>query len=106
MRYGIIDSTPSEDPLDHGRLHKISRLVEKPLPEDAPSNLAIIGRYVLTPKIFDKLETDPEKPDGTGLGLAIVKMFVEAHGGKVNVETKEGSGSTFRFTLPGKAEVG
>ena len=57
-------------------------------------------------KIFDKLETDPEKPDGTGLGLAIVKMFVEAHGGKVTVETKEGSGSTFRFTLPGKAGVG
>ncbi len=57
-------------------------------------------------KIFDKLETDPEKPDGTGLGLAIVKMFVEAHGGKVTVKTKEGFGSTFRFTLPGKAEVG
>ena len=57
-------------------------------------------------KIFDKLETDPEKPDGTGLGLAIVKMFVEAHGGKVTVETKEGSGSTFRFTLPGKAGAG
>ena len=56
-------------------------------------------------KIFDKLETDPEKPDGTGLGLAIVKMFVEAHGGKVTVETKEGSGSTFRFTLPGNAKV-
>ena len=55
-RYGIIDSKKSEDPLDHGRLHKISRLVEKPAPEDAPSNLAIIGRYVLTPKIFDKLE--------------------------------------------------
>lgn len=57
-------------------------------------------------KIFDKLETDPEKPNGTGLGLAIVKMFVEAHGGKVTVETKEGSGSTFRFTLPGKADAG
>jgi UTP--glucose-1-phosphate uridylyltransferase len=55
-RYGIIDSKKSEDPLDHGRLYKISRLVEKPAPEDAPSNLAIIGRYVLTPKIFDKLE--------------------------------------------------
>jgi two-component system phosphate regulon sensor histidine kinase PhoR len=54
-------------------------------------------------KIFDKLESDPQKPEGTGLGLAIVKNFVEAHGGRVTVETKEGLGSTFRFTLPGKA---
>ncbi|HEV8281916.1 MAG TPA: UTP--glucose-1-phosphate uridylyltransferase GalU [Candidatus Limnocylindrales bacterium] len=55
-RYGVIASEPSNDPLDHGRLHKVSRLVEKPRPSEAPSNLAIIGRYVLTPKIFDKLE--------------------------------------------------
>ena len=55
-RYGVIASEPIEDPLDHGRLHRVTRLVEKPDPEDAPSNLAIIGRYVLTPKIFDKLE--------------------------------------------------
>ncbi len=55
-RYGVISAQPSEDPLDHGRLHAVSGLVEKPAPEDAPSNLAIIGRYVLTPKIFDKLE--------------------------------------------------
>jgi UTP--glucose-1-phosphate uridylyltransferase len=55
-RYGVIASEPSDDPLDHGRLHKVSGLVEKPKPSDAPSNLAIIGRYVLTPKIFDKLE--------------------------------------------------
>jgi two-component system, OmpR family, phosphate regulon sensor histidine kinase PhoR len=51
-------------------------------------------------KIFDKLETDPKKSKGMGLGLAIVKAFVEAHGGKVSVETKESIGSTFRFTLP------
>jgi signal transduction histidine kinase len=51
--------------------------------------------------IFDKLESDPEKEGGTGLGLAIVKTFVEAHGGEVTVESKEGVGSTFRFTLPG-----
>lgn len=50
--------------------------------------------------IFDKLETDPEREGGTGLGLAIVKTFVEAHGGKVAVDSKEGVGSTFRFTLP------
>jgi two-component system phosphate regulon sensor histidine kinase PhoR len=55
--------------------------------------------------IFDKQETDPEKEDGTGLGLAIVKTFVEAHGGKVTVESKEGIGSTFRFILPRRAKV-
>jgi UTP--glucose-1-phosphate uridylyltransferase len=53
-RYGIIagEAAGGDDP----RLYKVSRLVEKPDPEDAPSNLAIIGRYVLTPKIFEKLE--------------------------------------------------
>jgi UTP--glucose-1-phosphate uridylyltransferase len=55
-RYGVIAAEPSADPLDHGRLHRVTRLVEKPDPADAPSNLGIIGRYVLTPKIFDKLE--------------------------------------------------
>ena len=55
-------------------------------------------------RIFDKLESDPDRTDGTGLGLAIVKTFVEAHGGKVTVESKEGGGSTFRFTLPRQAQ--
>ncbi|MBA2299209.1 MAG: hypothetical protein H0W22_00365 [Chloroflexi bacterium] len=55
-RYGVIASEPTEDPLDHGRLHRVTKLVEKPSPKNAPSNLGIIGRYVLTPKIFDKLE--------------------------------------------------
>lgn len=56
--------------------------------------------------IFEKLETDPQNEGGTGLGLAIVKTFVEAHGGHVTVESKEGAGSTFRFTLPGRAQAG
>jgi UTP--glucose-1-phosphate uridylyltransferase len=55
-RYGVIGSDPSEDPLDHGRLHRVTAVVEKPAAGAAPSNLAVIGRYVLTPKIFDKLE--------------------------------------------------
>jgi UTP--glucose-1-phosphate uridylyltransferase len=63
-RYGIIASEPSEDPLDHGRLHRVTKLVEKPSPAEAPSNLAVIGRYVLTPKIFDKLEQTQHGADG------------------------------------------
>lgn len=55
-------------------------------------------------KVFDALETDPEG-DGVGLGLAIVKTFVEAHDGKVWVESVEGKGATFRFTLPRSAKV-
>lgn len=54
-------------------------------------------------KIFNKGETDPGRDDGTGLGLAIVQTFTEAHGGTVTVESQEGVGSTFRFTLPGRA---
>jgi len=55
-------------------------------------------------KIFEKLETDRRDQGGMGLGLAIVKKFVEAHGGRVYVESKVGLGSTFRFTLPEKKE--
>jgi len=56
QRYGIIAGEPVDDTINHGRLRRVTRLVEKPDPADAPSNLAIIGRYVLTPKIFEKLE--------------------------------------------------
>jgi two-component system phosphate regulon sensor histidine kinase PhoR len=59
----------------------------------------------LLEKVFDKGETDPETAGGTGLGLAIVKTFTEAHGGTVAVESKEGVGSTFRFSLPAKTNV-
>ena len=55
-RYGVIGTADDDDPQGDRRLHRVNRLVEKPEPSEAPSNLAIIGRYVLTPKIFDKLE--------------------------------------------------
>jgi UTP--glucose-1-phosphate uridylyltransferase len=63
-RYGVIDSEPAGDEFDHGRLHRVRGVVEKPDPSVAPSNLAIIGRYVLTPKIFDKLEQTPHGAGG------------------------------------------
>ena len=54
-RYGIISGSEVEKDI-----YKISELVEKPPKEKAPSNLAIMGRYVLTPDIFDKIdETEP-----------------------------------------------
>ena len=53
-RYGVIGGQRVDG--GDGRLWKIDRVVEKPAPGEAPSNLAIVGRYVLTPKIFDKLE--------------------------------------------------
>ena len=61
-RYGVINPDPDR-PSDDPRLHRVRGLVEKPSPAEAPSNLAIIGRYVLTPKIFEKLE---QTQRGTG----------------------------------------
>lgn len=53
--YGIIAAEPARDSKWNGRLFQVKDLVEKPSPADAPSNLAIIGRYILTPRIFKKL---------------------------------------------------
>ncbi len=53
-------------------------------------------------KIFDKGETETEGEGGLGLGLAIVKTLVEAHAGKVSVESAPGQGSRFRFQLPAR----
>ena len=57
QHYGIIDAKKIED-----GIYLVKDLVEKPLPNEAPSNLAIIGRYILTPEIFRALEhTRPGK---------------------------------------------
>jgi UTP--glucose-1-phosphate uridylyltransferase len=50
-KYGIVKTEAGPD----GEL-RVSSIVEKPAPEDAPSNLAVVGRYLLTPRIFEKLE--------------------------------------------------
>jgi UTP--glucose-1-phosphate uridylyltransferase len=53
--YGIIRGHLMTDRDNDGRLYRIDDMVEKPEPENAPSNLAIIGRYILTPGIFSEL---------------------------------------------------
>lgn len=50
-QYGIVSATPYQPNLEH-----VNAIVEKPAPEDAPSTLAVVGRYVLTGKIFEYLE--------------------------------------------------
>jgi UTP--glucose-1-phosphate uridylyltransferase len=50
--YGIVDARPLAE-----RIEQVSAIVEKPKPEEAPSTLAVVGRYVLTPRIFHHLET-------------------------------------------------
>jgi len=55
--YGVVDAEPVSHHGGGDRLYRIRNLVEKPKPQDAPSNLAIIGRYVLTPEVFHSLET-------------------------------------------------
>jgi UTP--glucose-1-phosphate uridylyltransferase len=55
--YGVVDAEPIAHNGGRDRLYRIRNMVEKPKAADAPSNLAIIGRYVLTPDIFNSLET-------------------------------------------------
>jgi UTP--glucose-1-phosphate uridylyltransferase len=58
--YGVIDAEPVSYNGTRDRVYRIRDLVEKPKPTDAPSNLAIIGRYVLTPEIFPSVQAiDP-----------------------------------------------
>jgi UTP--glucose-1-phosphate uridylyltransferase len=54
--YGIVEAEPLPHNGVTGRLYRIRSLVEKPAPSEAPSNLAIIGRYVLVPEIFASIE--------------------------------------------------
>jgi UTP--glucose-1-phosphate uridylyltransferase len=59
--YGVIDGVPEPS---SDRVYRIKDLVEKPRAEDAPSDLAIIGRYILTPDVFVELEKTPRDKGG------------------------------------------
>lgn len=70
-KYGIVDC----DRID-GRLYKMKGMIEKPKPENAPSDIAALGRYVLTPAIFDCLEHTGKGAGGEiQLTDAIVKLL-------------------------------
>lgn len=68
-RYGIIKGRETDN-----RVYMLDDVVEKPLPGKAPSDLAIIGRYILTPEIFDILENTPP---GTGGELQLTDGLKE-----------------------------
>ncbi|MGP4079005.1 UTP--glucose-1-phosphate uridylyltransferase GalU [Pseudalkalibacillus sp. R45] len=75
-KYGII--APRENGIN-GRTIQVESLVEKPKVEDAPSNFAIMGRYILTPEIFDILEN---LPPGAGNEIQLtdaIKKLNETH---------------------------
>lgn len=56
-KYGIVHPLPSAN-----RLSNVDGIVEKPKPENAPSDLAVVGRYILTSRIFDLLNTSRVGP--------------------------------------------
>lgn len=59
QKYGVIAGVEMKE-----GLYRVTDMVEKPAPEDAPSNLAIIGRYILTPDIFEIIENTPPGKNG------------------------------------------
>jgi signal transduction histidine kinase len=54
--------------------------------------------------MFHRLHTRDRYGGGTGAGLALVKRIVERHGGEIRVQSEEGRGATFLFTLPSARE--
>jgi len=86
--YGVLDVRPAEGHFG-GRLYEVLNMVEKPKFEEAPSNLAIIGRYILTPAIFDVLTKTPtgaggelQLTDGLRGLLKKEKMYAYVYEGK------------------------
>ena len=69
------------EPIEGSESVRVTALVEKPAPEDAPSNLAVIGRYVLPPSVFEILEhTEPGKGGEIQLTDALQEMAADPEG--------------------------
>ena len=80
--YGVVAGYEIEE-----GIYQIEKMVEKPKPEDAPSNLAIIGRYILTPDIFQIIR---DLPPGRGGEVQITDAIAkQADHGKVNRESMD-----------------
>ncbi len=62
--YGVVQIEPWDDKRFSGPVYRIHDMVEKPKPQHAPSDLAVVGRYILTPAIFEFLETTPRGAGG------------------------------------------
>jgi len=96
-KYGVIAGEKLRDDL-----YRVNDMVEKPTPEEAPSNLAIIGRYILTPDIFDILRNTP--PGAGGEVQITDALQTQAKQGKVIAYKFKG----LRFdcgTVPGFVEA-
>jgi UTP--glucose-1-phosphate uridylyltransferase len=83
-KYGIVATDPITE-----RLSRVKGMVEKPKPDKAPSNLAVVGRYLLTPAVYDKLETtgrgaggEIQLTDGIAALLADETVFAYAFEGR------------------------
>ena len=86
--YGVLDVKPADGRFG-GRLYEIVNMVEKPRLQEAPSNLAIIGRYILTPAVFDTLSQiqagaggELQLTDGMKLLLKKEKMYAYVYQGR------------------------
>ena len=84
QQYGILRATAFSDTIE-----RVEQIVEKPNPSDAPSNLAVVGRYVLTPRIFDCLRKIPkgyggeiQLTDAISMLLAHEPVFAYRYHGK------------------------
>ena len=92
-RYGIVAGTPV-----NARMIDITRIVEKPAPEDAPSRLGVAGRYILTPGVFHEIASQPrgvggeiQLTDGISGLLRREKVFAYRYEGKrYDCGSKEG----------------